>query len=137
LSAGTGLFAIYAEREGAPLGLKELAKRRADLLGLLFPEIPVTRHDAAQIDDRAEPNVRPTVVLRNAPFSVAAHVEGKVRHAAWRHLASAFARLVDGGRLVVISGAAIAPEVSPWRETFVTPQDRGRVVFSAAVDGRV
>ena len=73
----------------------------------------------------------------NPPFSVAAHVEGEVRDAAWRRLASAFARLRYGGRIVAITGAALAPEVSLWRETFVALEHRGRVVFSAAVAGPV
>ena len=60
----------------------------------------MTRHDAAQIDDRLDAAIRPSVVLMNPPFSVAANVEGKVRDAAFRHLRSAFARLANRGRLV-------------------------------------
>jgi predicted RNA methylase len=136
-SAGTGLLAIFAEGAGAQLALNELADLRADLLELLFQEANVKRHDAAQIHDRLDPAVRPTVVLMNPPFSVAAHVDGKVRDAAMRHLASAFARLADGGRLVAITGANLAPDAAPWRETFVALQERGRVVFSAPIGGRV
>ena len=49
-SAGTGLLAILAEIAGAGLILNELAATRADLLAALFPAVPVTRFDAAQID---------------------------------------------------------------------------------------
>ena len=136
-SAGTGLLAILAETAGVTTALNELAGTRADLLGLLFPFHRVTRHDAAQIDDRLDAGIRPTVVLMNPPFSVAAHVDGKVRDAALRHLTSAFARLADGGRLVSITGASMAPDTPNWRDAFIKLQQRGRVVFSAAVDGRV
>src|SRR3546814_6278293 len=73
----------------------------------------------------------------NPPFSVAAHVDGKVADAALRHVASALARLADGGRLVAITGANLSPDNPTWRDGFVRLQERGRVVFSAAIDGRV
>ena len=80
--------------------------------------------------------MRPSVVLMNPPFSVAAHVDGRVADAALRHLASALARLAEGGRLVAITGANLSPDNPSWRDSFIRLQQRGRVVFSAAVDGR-
>jgi predicted RNA methylase len=136
-SAGTGSLAIFAELAGASLALNELAETRADMLASLFPAAAVTRHDAAQIHDRLDEAVRPTIVLMNPPFSIAANVEGRVRDAALRHLSSALARLPDGGRLVVITGAALAPSNPTWRAPFVALQAYSRVVFTAAVDGRV
>ena len=50
-----------------------------------------------------------------------------------RHLA----RLADGGRLVAITGASFAPDNPAWTDAFVRLQERGRVVFSAAIDGSV
>ena len=91
-SAGTGLLASLVEQPGVTMALNELAPTRADLLGMLFPSIAVTRHDAAQIDDHLGEGCSPTVVLMNPPFSVAAHVDGTVRDAAFQHLVSAFAR---------------------------------------------
>jgi len=55
--------------------------------------------------------------------------------AAWRHLASAFARLAPGGRLVAITGSSLSPDNLKWRDAFVRLQDRGTVLFSAAIDG--
>jgi len=98
-SAGTGLLALFAELAGAGLVLNELAETRAALLGQLFPGVAVTRHDAAHIHDHLDGAVRPSVVLMNPPFSVAAHVDGPVTDAALRHVASALARLAEGGRL--------------------------------------
>jgi predicted RNA methylase len=92
-SAGTGLLAIFAEIAGGALVLNELADTRASLLSLLFPAIPVTRFDAAQIDDHLDPAVTPSVVLMNPPFSAMANVEGRIADTTYRHVASALARL--------------------------------------------
>ncbi|TPI12210.1 methylase [Mesorhizobium sp. B4-1-3] len=136
-SAGTGLLAILTEVAGGTLVLNELADTRAGLLTSLFPAVPVTRFDAAQIDDHLDPAVVPTVVLMNPPFSVMANVEGRVADATFRHVASALARLAPGGRLVAITGASFAPDNPAWASAFARLQERGRVVFSAAVDGAV
>ena len=76
-SAGTGLLAILAEIAGGSLALNELADTRADLLRLLFPGCPVTRFDAAQIDDHLDAGMRPSVILMNPPFSAVANVDGR------------------------------------------------------------
>ncbi len=136
-SAGTGLLAVLAEISGSSLLLNELAETRADLLSALFPACPVTRVDAAQIDDHLPPSAIPSVILMNPPFSVMANVSGRVADAASRHVASALARLADGGRLVAITGANFGPEQPAWRDAFVRLQERGRVVFTAAIDGSV
>ncbi|CAI2932206.1 strawberry notch family protein [Aminobacter niigataensis] len=134
-SAGTGLLAILAKISGGSLLLNELAETRADLLSALFPACPVTRVDAAQIDDHLPSSAIPSVILMNPPFSVMANVSGRVPDAASRHVASALARLADGGRLVAITGANFGPEQPAWRDSFVRLQERGRVVFTAAIDG--
>ncbi len=136
-SAGTGLLAVFAELTGSGLALNELAESRAALLGRLFPRNAVTRYDAAHIHDHLDDAVRPSVVLMNPPFSVAAHVQGPVADAALRHVTSALARVVEGGRLVAITGAGLSPDHPSWRDAFIQLQERGRIVFSAAIDGRV
>ena len=136
-SAGTGLLAILAEISGGSLLLNELAETRADLLGQLFPALAVTRCDAAQIDDHLPACAVPSVIVMNPPFSVMANVSGRVADAAARHVASALARLADGGRLVTITGANFGPEQPAWRDTFARLQERSRVVFTAAIHGSV
>ncbi|PSM16296.1 strawberry notch family protein [Nitratireductor sp. StC3] len=136
-SAGTGLLAVHAEIARASLTLNELAATRADLLGLLFPRAPVFRHDAAHIDDHLDAAIEPSIVLMNPPFTVGAYVDGHVADAAWRHVSSAFARLRPGGRLVAITGTGLSPENPKWRPAFERLQQQGRVVFTAAIDGRV
>jgi predicted RNA methylase len=136
-SAGTGLLAIFAELAGASLVVNELADTRAGLLGRLFPDVAVTRFDAAQIDDRLGAGVVPTVVLMNPPFSALANVDRRRADAGFRYVSSALARLAEGGRLVAITQASLAADNPVWREDFQRLQERGTVVFSAAIDGAV
>jgi predicted RNA methylase len=136
-SAGTGLLAIFAELAGARLILNELAEIRAGLVSELFSSVSVSRYDAAQIDNHLDPELRPTVVLMNPPFSAIAYVETRVANAALRHLSSALMRLAEGGRLVAITGANLSPHDPAWRAGFVRLQERGRVLFSSAIDGAV
>jgi predicted RNA methylase len=136
-SAGTGLLAIFAELAGTSLVLNELADGRAGILGHLFPAVSTTQFDAAQIDDHLHVGIVPSVVLMNPPFSAAVHVDRKMADAALRHIASALARLAEGGRLVVITGANVAPDNPVWTESFRRLGECGRVVFSAAIDGAV
>ena len=136
-SAGTGLLAAQAETMGARLVLNELAEIRAGFLGWLFTDFAVTRHDAAHIDDHLAPAVAPDVVLMNPPFSAVAHVDKRMKDAALRHIGSALGRLRLGGRLVAITAAGCAPDAPAWAEAFAQLQERGRIVFSAAIDGRI
>jgi predicted RNA methylase len=136
-SAGTGLLAILADLAGGSLVLNELAETRAGLLDHLFPGIAVTRFDAAHIHDHLDAGVTPSVVLMNPPFSAVAHVDRRMADAALRHISSALARLADGGRLVAITGASFAPDNPAWTDAFAHLQERGRIVFSAAIDGSV
>lgn len=136
-SAGTGLLAILAEVAGCDLILNELAGTRADLLASLFPAVAVKRFDAAQIDDHLDRAAIPSVVIMNPPFSVMANVSGRVADAAYRHIASALARLAPGGRLVAITGANFSPELPAWRDSFIRLQARGRIVFTAPIAGSV
>ena len=135
-SAGTGLLAIFAELAKARLCLNEIADTRAGLLGRLFRGLEVSRHNAEQIHDRLDPAIQPSVGLMNPPFSASPHVERRFAEAAMRHIASALARLADGGRLVAITGRNTGPDQPDWREAFVRLQEKARVVFSASIAGQ-
>jgi hypothetical protein len=73
----------------------------------------------------------------NPPFSVMANVSGRVADAAYRHIASALAWLAPGGRLVTITGANFSPKLPAWLDSFLRLQERGHVVFTAAIAGSV
>jgi hypothetical protein len=135
-SAGTGLLAIFAELAKARLLLNEIADTRAGLLARLFRDGTVSRHNAEQIHDHLDPAIRPSVVLMNPPFSASPHVEGRFAEATIRHLASSLARLAEGGRLVAITGRNVGPEQPAWRDSFVRLQEKGRIVFTAALAGQ-
>ena len=135
-SAGTGLLAIFAELAKARLALNEIAETRAGLLGRLFREVVVSRHNAEQIHDRLDLAIRPSVVLMNPPFSASPKVEGRFAEVAMRHVSSALARLAEGGRLVAITGHNIGPDQPAWREAFVRLQLKGRIVFTTTIAGR-
>lgn len=136
-SAGTGLLAIQAELAGAGLVLSEVAETRLALLRYLFDGASVTAHDAAQIHDRLEPGLVPSCIMMNPPFSAALGVETRVADAAFRHIASALARLADGGRLVAITGSSCTPDHVAWRDSFVRLQEKARVVFTAPIAGSI
>ncbi|MGB3723153.1 MAG: strawberry notch family protein, partial [Pacificimonas sp.] len=100
-SAGTGLLALRASCSGAKLILNEIDDLRRACLEASFPHANIASYDGAIIDDALAPHLVPSVVLMNPPFSRSLD-RGVDRHAAARHLKSAFTRLGHGGRLVAI-----------------------------------
>ncbi|HEX5184996.1 MAG TPA: strawberry notch family protein [Allosphingosinicella sp.] len=100
-SAGNGLLAWPAARTGARLVLNELDPERRASLGEAFPSASLSGHDAELLDDLLPRSCRPSLVLMNPPFA-RAEGRGVDRYAASRHLAAAFERLGEGGRLVAI-----------------------------------
>jgi predicted RNA methylase len=135
-SAGTGLLAIFAELVRARLALNEIADTRAGLLGRLFRDVAISHHNAEQIHDRLDPAIRPSVVLMNPPFSVSPDIGVRFAEAAIRHVRSAFARLAEGGRLVAVTGHNLTPDNPACRDSFIELQQKGRVVFTAAITGK-
>ncbi len=139
-SAGTGMLVVMAQLalgDGAAgaLHLNEIAAVRAGLLAGLFPGSTVTRHNAESIRDRL-PELRPTVVLMNPPFSASPGVERIRHHADLHHLRSAFSMLPPGGRLVAISSAHCVPGDAAWEDAFASLDPPAHAVFTAPIDGR-
>ncbi len=139
-SAGTGMLAVMAQLAlgtgtAGALHLNELAAVRAGLLAGLFPGSTVTRHNAESIRDRL-PELRPTVVLMNPPFSASPGIERIRHHADLHHIRSAFSMLPPGGRLVAISSAHCVPGDAAWMDAFASLDPPAQVAFTAPVDGR-
>jgi hypothetical protein len=134
-SAGLGILPALAGIDARRLHLNEVSAHRHALLARLFPHAGLSRHDAAQIDDRLDPSVRPTLIVMNPPFSAALNVHGKVQTTALRHIRSALARLASGGRLVAITGAGQGPHAPQWHDAWRDLQQTARVVFTQALAG--
>ena len=127
-SAGTGMLAVMAQlalgKDTNALHLNEIAAARAGLLAGLFPGSTVTRHNAESIRDRL-PELRPTVVLMNPPFSVSPGVDRIRHHADLHHMRSACSMLPPGGRLVAISSAHCVPNDPAWADALRLPRPAG------------
>ena len=139
-SAGTGMLAVMAEcalggSAGKSLHLNEIARARAGLLAGLFPGARVASVDAEAVADRL-PDVRPTVVLMNPPFSASPGVDRIRRDADLRHVRSAFSMLPPGGRLVAITSEGCMPGDAAWTDAFRRLVPPARCVFTMAIDGR-
>ncbi|MCA4921342.1 MAG: strawberry notch family protein [Methylobacterium sp.] len=112
------MLAVQAEISGAKLLLNEWAEDRHALLKGLFPKVSVTRLDGAQIHDRLDPALHPSVVLMNPPFSASPLIAGRHAAATFEHIRSALARLEPNGRLVAITGDSFSPYSRTWRGAF-------------------
>ena len=139
-SAGTGMLAVMAQLAlgtgaAGALHLNEIAAARAGLLADLFPGCTVTRHNAESIRDRL-PELRPTVVLMNPPFSASPGVERIRHHVDLHHIRSAFSMLPPGGRLVAISSSHCVPGDAAWVHAFASLDPPAHVAFTAPIDGR-
>ena len=99
-STGTGMLAVMAEcamgsRAAGRLHLNEIATIPAGLLAGLFPGTSVTHHNAEALTDFL-PDVQPTVVLINLPFSATPGIERIHHDADPRHIRSVFSMLPPG-----------------------------------------
>ena len=112
-SAGTGMLAARAISVGARVSLNERDPSRAALLALSTNR-DVATHDAEFIHDWLPPDIQPTVILINPPFS-RSEGRGQDLHAGARHLRSALLRLAHGGRCVAIMSPAFALDGSGVR----------------------
>ncbi len=140
-SAGTGALAAAAGLKLAPaaggaLALNELTSTRAGLLQLTFPRTPVTRHDAESINDLL-PDLQPTLVVMNPPFSRAALVNRIADDMDLRHVAAAYRSLRADGRLVAITSSGCEPRGSAWRAAFARCDPPPDVLFTAAIAGKL
>ncbi|MCA2655993.1 MAG: methylase, partial [Microcystis sp. M061S2] len=135
-SAGNGLLAIFAELAEARLILNEIHDGRRRNLRELFPDAPLSSHNAEQIDDYLDSAIRPTAILMNPPFSVSPKVKKRNPLATWQHIISALHRLQPGGRLVVITANWFSPHNPDWAIYFGRLSKFAHVAFSAGIEGR-
>ena len=110
-SAGTGNLAWPSKSIGATVYVNEIADYRHKILTANFVEGTVSKVDAQQIHARL-PNVQPTVVVMNPPFS-STQGRGKNQLIGVNMVESALKSLKPGGRLVAIVGGGrdLTPEM--------------------------
>ena len=136
-SAGTGLLAIMGVMRGAGLILNELAADRHAILARLFPQAPLSAHNAEYLADYLDAAHKPSVVLMNPPFSASPNAATTRAGVTMQHLLSALRLLPEGGRLVAITGEGFSPFAAKWHAAFVNLQKEATVRFSAGIDGRL
>ncbi len=137
-SAGTGLLAIFAELAGARLALNELADTRAESARCAVSEYAGHAPRRGAYPRSSRPRRPPD---RRADES-ALLGRGPCRGPRRRRRACATSRrlshvLPTAGASSRSPAPASSPDNPAWRDGFVRLQERGRVVFSAAIDGRV
>lgn len=136
-SAGTGLLAIWAELAGAKLILNEISPERREILDNLFPKVPISSHDAEQINDYLDFSLVPSVGIMNPPFSASVQVTKRNPFATLKHIKSALMRLQPGGRLVAITANWFNPNARFWQKFFQEQLGKfGTVIFSAGIEGK-
>lgn len=126
------MLAIFAEVSGATLVLNEWAETRRQLLERLFPTAALSRVDGAQINDRLDASLLPSVVLMKSALLGGARIEGRHAAAIFEHIRSALVRPRGGGRLNAITGESFAPTGNAWSGSFERLLERGRLVFTAS-----
>ncbi len=140
-SAGTGTLAVLAALKlsgaaGGRVALNELTSTRAGLLRLMFRDGGVTRHDAESISDLL-PDLWPTVVVMNPPFSRAASRTAIQTDMDLRHVRAAYRALRPGGRLAAVTSSGCEPADAAWRQAFARSEPPPDVLFTQAVAGKL
>lgn len=110
-SAGTGAHAIHGEMAGATVIVNELAAGRADLLQRHWPQWRQFREDGEQLHNILPPDIQPTVIVMNPPFSrTGGRLQGERSNKVIQaHMRQALGRLAHGGRMVAVVSENFAP----------------------------
>ncbi|MEP6924111.1 MAG: strawberry notch-like NTP hydrolase domain-containing protein, partial [Pyrinomonadaceae bacterium] len=116
-SAGTGGLALWSKGLEIDTKVNEISlRRKGTLLMLGFGE--VTQADAQFLNDTLPPEIKPTIILMNPPFSATGgRTENNQTKYGAEHVTDALARLETGGRLVAIVGEGMdigKPAFSGW-----------------------
>lgn len=136
-SAGTGMLAILAQMQGAKLILNELSEARAELLASLFPDVPLSQHNAEYINDYLPPWLASDVVIMNPPFSSSPNSRTASSDVTLRHISAALSHLREGGRLVAITGESFSPSTTSWRSSFIALQEQATLRYSIPISGKL
>lgn len=136
-SAGNGILAAFARTVTDKIYLNEIDSGRLENLKRLFENQKISSHNAEQIDDRLDRQIKPTVILLNPPFTSHLNHSTKSSGAIWQHLKSALKRLEPNGRMILISQESVNPSSQLWRNRLVEIQTKlATVKFSAGIQSK-
>ena len=140
-SAGTGVLAVLAaaaldEAKGGELIVNEIDSYRAQLLRRLLGSRTVMNEDAEQLGG-LRPELRPSLILMNPPFTSRRPNGTTRRHADLAHLAAAYAMVRPGGRVVAVTSAACEPDGDRWVRTFGNDAGAPSLAASIELDGKL
>jgi len=119
-SAGNGGLVVFAKNAGAVTIANELSAERQENLASLGAADRIFKENAEQLNNILPPDIQPTVVVMNPPFSATAgRLPGK-RQAlfATAHVDQALARLQTNGRAVILLGKGFTPQAANLKEWF-------------------
>ena len=133
-SAGTGLLAISPKSPAHRSSSTNLPRRRVPAFSSAVPAVSVTRFDAAHIHDHLDGGAADRRADEPAVLG-GGSCRGTVVDAALRQSARRW-RALPKAAVLSHHGRQSSPDTGLARG-FVRLQERGRVVFSAAIDGRV
>jgi type I restriction-modification system DNA methylase subunit len=104
-SAGTGSLAVWTSEVGIKTYTNEIDPRRRFLLGQIG--FAPTTYNAEFINDFLQPEILPSCVLMNPPFSSSGgRTKNNSSKFGFRHVESALERLKKGGKFGIILGEA-------------------------------
>jgi predicted RNA methylase len=135
-SAGTASLAIWPRAVGARVVCNEISPRRRMLLDQVLG-FETHSVDAEFIHDLLAPEIRPTAVLMNPPFSATGGRVAKNRTIyGARHIESALRRLEQGGRLVAIVGEGMGFTRPAFTDRWKRIADNYNVRANYHLDGK-
>lgn len=134
-SAGTGSLAIWAKAQAFDIQTNEIAETRRKLLECLGFE--PTSYTAEFINDLLPPEITPTCVMMNPPFSSSGgRTKNNSSKFGFRHVESALERLKKGGRFGIILGEAGGLDTKTGNDFWRKLSDRMEVKSVIKIDGR-
>ncbi|MES2264669.1 MAG: class I SAM-dependent methyltransferase [Pseudomonadota bacterium] len=136
-SAGTGAHAIHGLLAGARVIVNELSTRRAEILRQHWPQWDVRSENAEQLHNVLPPELQPSVILMNPPFSATGGRTGDMRShlVIEQHLKQAVLRLAPGGRLVAVVSENMSPDRTRHAQCWSEIMQSCRLRANIAVDG--
>ena len=137
-SAGNGGLAVFGKLFGAKqLWANEIDETRRNNLKTLNIFDDVFSEDAEYLNDVIPQNVKPSVIVMNPPFSQAERLRGKKdQKIGTKHIETAFERLEDNGRLVVLVGHGMKPTNSRLFGFFSRMASKGNLRANIEIPGK-